>query len=266
MEWEAMVIRPNASSALLSPSDPAPVAVENAGANSPFLIVCDHAGREVPKALERLGLPDEAFDAHIAYDIGAAALAMRLGKALGACVIRQTYSRLVIDCNRAPGHPQSIVEISDGVRIPGNIGLTAGDVAARVAEIHRPYHDRIARELEGRAARGHATVLVCQHSFTPAMDGFARPWRISVLHMGASPMSSAMLEVLRAEPGLVVGDNQPYAMDGIDYTAPTHASGPGLDMLELEVRQDLIANDEGQARWAEKLARWLPAALERTAR
>ncbi len=266
MEREAMVIRPDASSALLQPGDPPPVTVANPGAKSPFVIVCDHAGRVVPQSLGRLGLPDEAFETHIAYDIGAAALAGRLGRALDACVISQTYSRLVIDCNRAPGHPGSIAEVSDGVAIPANLALTPEKIAAREAEIHRPYHDRIALELAARSEAGLPTVLVCQHSFTPSMAGFDRPWHIGVLHLGDSPVSSIMLDVLAAERDLTVGDNEPYAMDRIDYTAPRHAIGPNRDMLELEVRQDLISDEQGQALWAERLARLLPMALARAKR
>jgi len=226
----------------------------NSGADSPFLIVCDHAGRAVPEALERLGLPDQAFEAHIAWDIGALGLARGLAERLGACLIAQTYSRLVIDCNRAPSHHQSIATASDGVVVPGNAMLSEEDVARRVAEIHAPYHSRIAAEIAGREARGLTTVLVCQHSFTPQMDGLARPWHVGVLHMGDSPVSHAMLGLLERTPGLVVGDNEPYAMDNIDYTAPLHALAPGRDMLELEVRQDLIAGADGQRRYADLLA------------
>ncbi len=249
------------STRLLGPGDPAAVIVDNSGAESPFLIVCDHAGRAVPASLGRLGLPEAPFETHIAYDIGASDLAVRLGVALGACVIRQAYSRLVIDCNRAPEHPQSVVELSDGVSIPGNQGLTQAGRAARVAAIHTPYHARIEAELADRDRRALTTLLVCQHSFTPAMDGADRPWQVGVLHLGNSPASVAMLALLGEEGDLIVGDNEPYAMDGIDYTAPRHAGRPGRDMLELEVRQDLIASPEGQARWAARLARLLPRAL-----
>ena len=104
-----------------------------------------------------------------------------------------------------------------------------------------------------RAAR--TTVLVCQHSFTPVMEGFARPWHVGVLHMGNSPVSQAMLGLLERQPGLVAGDNEPYAMNNIDYTAPApRPGGPGRDMLELEVRQDLIAEPAGQRRYADLLA------------
>jgi predicted N-formylglutamate amidohydrolase len=226
-------------------------------------VVCDHAGVAVPRALRRLGLPDEAFETHSAWDIGALGLARRLGGALGACVISQAYSRLVIDCNRALGHPQSIVHIADGFEVPANRDLSPEEAAARAEAIHRPYHDAIAAELEARRTRGLATVMICQHSFTPVLGHEVRPWHYGILHLGDSPVSTAMLQLLGEEPGLVVGDNQPYAMDEIDFTAPRHASPPVVEAVEIEVRQDLISDAPGRARAADLLARLLPLAVQR---
>ena len=131
---------------------------------------------------------------------------------------------------------------------------------ARFDEVHSPYHARIAEVLDARAAAGVGGVILSVHSFTPRMKGQDRPWRFGVLHEGDSPLSFAMLATLRAEPGLVVGDNEPYAMDGIDYTVPLHARGRSLDYLELEIRQDLIAEPEGQA----EVAAFLAEAFRRT--
>jgi predicted N-formylglutamate amidohydrolase len=75
-----------------------------------------------------------------------------------------------------------------------------------------------------------------------------------------------MLGLLRAEGDLIVGDNEPYAMDGTDFTAPFHARAHGCEMLELEIRQDLIAEPAGQAAMAARLAPLLERALEATAR
>ena len=215
----------------------------------------DHAGRGIPTRLERLGLPAGALELHIACDIGVAALGALLADELGATFIAQRCSRLVIDCNRDPARPDAIAEISDGVAVPGNIGLSVADRAARVDEIFAPYHARIAEEIAARRAAGQATILLALHSFTPVMAGAARPWRFGVLHMGGSRFSDAMLGALRVVLGSdLVGDNQPYRMDGTDYTAPRHAIAAGLDYLELEVRQDLIADPAGQAEAAALLA------------
>ncbi|HEY3695167.1 N-formylglutamate amidohydrolase [Phenylobacterium sp.] len=227
------------------------------------MIVCDHAGRAVPQTLGTLGLPAEAFERHIAWDIGAGEVGLRLGRALDAPVVQQRYSRLVIDCNRAPERADAIVAVSDGTEIPANAALSPAAAAVRVAEVHAPYHRRIAEVLDARAAAGLSTVVVAIHSFTPWMNGVSRPWAYGVLHLGDSPLSAAMLAELASEPGLAVGDNEPYAMDGVDYTVPAHAIARGLDYLELEIRQDLIADEAGQAAAAARLARLVTRAAAR---
>jgi predicted N-formylglutamate amidohydrolase len=241
-----------ASTRLLSADEAPPYSVLNPGAGSPLLLVGDHAGRDIPRRLRGLGLPPGALDGHIAWDIGAGALGEALAARLGAAFVRQRYSRLVIDCNRDPGRPDAMPEISDRVRVPGNVGLDAPARAARVREIFEPYHARIAAELDGRT---RSTVVVSVHSFTPVLAGAARPWRFGVLHLGGSPFSTAMLARLQAAFGEdQVGDNQPYSMDGTDFTVPRHAVARGLDYLELEVRQDLIGDAAGQAEVAARIA------------
>lgn len=247
---------------LLAPLERSVAIVLNSGAASPFVLLGDHAGRETPRALGDLGLPPAEFNRHIAWDIGVAGLGARLSQALGATFLRQRFSRLVVDCNRDPARPDAIPEVSDGALIPGNRGLSAAAREARVAEVARPYHAAIAAELDARAARGLATTLVSLHSFTPRMNGFERPWRFGVLHAGDSPYSRAVLARLRGELGeALVGDNEPYRMDEVDFTIPFHARDRGLDYLELEVRQDLLADAAGQAEIAAIVARLLPAAL-----
>jgi predicted N-formylglutamate amidohydrolase len=169
--------------------------------------------------------------------------------------IRQTYSRLVIDCNRNPGQADAMPEVSDGTVIPANAGLGDADRAARVAAIHAPYQAAIGAEIARRDAAGMETVLVSLHSFTPSMRGVDRPWAIGILHGGGDErFSIALLRLLEREPGLPVGDNEPYAMDIIDYTVPRHAFQAGRAYVEIEIRQDLLATAEQQAGWATKLA------------
>jgi predicted N-formylglutamate amidohydrolase len=246
---------------LLGRDDPPPVIVMNEGGGSPFLLLGDHAGRAIPTALGDLGVPPAAMDLHIAWDIGIAAVGALLSPLLDAPFVRQRYSRLVIDCNRKPGAPDLAPAVSDGVAIPGNVGLTAENLAARRAAIYEPYQAAIAAVLDDRAARGLNTVLVSLHSFTPVMQGFVRPWRYGVLHRGDSRFSDAVLARLQAALGEAAGDNQPYAMDGRDNTIPRHADARGLDYLELEIRQDLIADAAGQAEAAAFVAEILRASL-----
>ncbi len=251
-----------ADTSLLDPDEPDPVAFDNEAGPSIFFLTCDHAGRAIPRRLGRLGLPETETWRHIAWDIGIGAVGERLSGLLDAACIRQTYSRLVIDCNRDPAVPSSIPEISETTEIPGNRGLSAAARAARIDSVFEPYHDRIAAALDRRAAAGRATALIALHSFTPVFKGTARPWHAAVLFNRDPRLAHALAALLRAERGLVIGENEPYAVsDQTDYTVPVHGERRGLPHVEIEIRQDLIAGPAGQAIWAERLARLLPAAF-----
>jgi len=247
---------------LLAAHEPGPVFAQRLGERSPFLLLGDHAGRAIPARLEGLGLPPAELDRHIAWDIGVQNLGLALSEALGAPFIAQRYSRLVIDCNRDPSRPDAIPAISDGTTIAGNQQLKAADRGARISEIFDPYHAAVAAELDHRAATGQSTVVIALHSFTPVFAGFARPWLYGVLHMHDSALSHTLLAALReAESEAVVGDNEPYSMDMTDYTVPFHARRRALDYAELEVRQDLIADEAGVA----AVARLIGGLLKATA-
>jgi predicted N-formylglutamate amidohydrolase len=246
---------------LLVPGDPDPVSFDNEAGSADFFLTCDHAGRAIPRRLDRLGLPEHETRRHIAWDIGIGAVGEQLSKLLNAAVILQTYSRLVIDCNRDPKVASSIPEISETTEIPGNLDLSETARAARINGIFQPYHDTIAAALDRRAAAGRASVLVALHSFTPVFKGVARPWHAAVLYNRDARLARPLFELLSAEDGLVVGDNEPYRVtDLTDYTVPVHGERRGLPHVEIEIRQDQIADPGGQAGWAERLARLLPAA------
>jgi predicted N-formylglutamate amidohydrolase len=249
---------------LLASDEPPPVHLLRPRGTSDFVLTADHAGRMIPRALGTLGLVESELTRHIAWDIGIAAVTEALSGLLGAAAVLQAYSRLVIDCNRAPGHPTSIPAVSELTPIPGNAGLLEADRAARRRAIFDPYHAAIGGLLDERLAAGKRTVLVAMHSFTPVFKGVARKVEIGVLYHHETPLSRIMLELLRAEGGLAVGANEPYAITGdSDYTVPVHGEGRGLDHVEIEIRQDLIADSTGQAAWARRMARLLTAADEK---
>jgi predicted N-formylglutamate amidohydrolase len=243
---------------LLEPDEPPAFSVERPDGQSRYFLTCDHAGARVPRKLRSLGVSAEDMGRHIAWDIGAAAVAVKLSAALDAFAILQTYSRLVIDCNRRPGIPASIVRISESTRIPGNEVVTIEQAAAREREIFRPYHDRICTELDRRTAQQRATLLISVHSFTPRFHGKQRPWHAGVLYNRDARLATKLLQRLREESGLVIGDNEPYSVgDATDYTIPEHGEKRGLLHVGIELRQDLIAAVAGQSEWAERLARAL---------
>ena len=205
-----------------------------------------------------LGLPDSERRRHIGWDIGIAGVADQLAGALGAHLVAQRYSRLVIDCNRPPEAPSSIPVISEATAVPGNEGLSRGEAEARRRVIFDPYHQRIRDVIDRRQRDGVPTVLVALHSFTPVYAGVARPWHIGTLYHRDTRLPPLLLQHLRAEPGLVVGDNEPYAVsDETDYTIPVHGEKRELMNSGIEIRQDLIAGPAGQKQWADRLARVL---------
>jgi predicted N-formylglutamate amidohydrolase len=255
-----------AGETLLGADDPRPVVIFNAEGASPFLLTGDHAGNRIPARLGTLGLSAGERVRHIAWDIGVMELGTALADRLDATFLAQRYSRLVIDCNRDPVSGDAVPEISDGTVIPGNKAPDARSIRQRIDEIHQPYQSAIGHMIDARAQKGQRTILIALHSFTPAMGGIARPWDVGVLHWkGDTRFARALLASLTEEAGLTVGDNQPYRMDATDYSVPRHAFPAGLPpaeipYAEIEVRQDLIGDQAGQARWCDILARSLSRA------
>ena len=248
---------------LLGADDPAPCVVVNPQGRSRLVLICEHAGRRVPQGLGDLGLPQEAFSRHIAFDIGAEGVARALSARLDAALYAQPYSRLVVDCNRSLQAPDLIPEVADGTPVPGNAGLGDAQRAARFAAIHQGYHATVAAGLDARGARPTALVMV--HSFTPRLEteGRDRPMHLGVLYHRDTRLGRALIPAVQAaRPDLVVAENAPYrCSDLTDYAVPVHGEGRGLPHVLLEIRNDLIATPEGQADWAALLADTLTAAL-----
>ena len=243
----------------LDADEPDPVMIGHADGGSPFFLVADHAAWTLPRRVGTLGIPQAELARHIGWDIGIWEVSLHLAKALDAFLIGQAYSRLVIDCNRPPTNPTSIPQVSESTEIPGNAVLTPAERQARRQAIFVPYHNRIVQELDRRAER--PTLFVAMHSMTNVYKGISRPWHAAVLYNNDLGFGRVMLEALRAEGDIVVGENEPYTVSAAsDYSAPVHAERRGLPYLELEIRQDLIAGEDGQRAWAARLARVLPAA------
>lgn len=249
---------------LLQADEGAAARVERRHGRSPFVLACDHASNVIPRRLASLGLDTEDLTRHIAWDIGALGVARRLTALLDAPLVWQAYSRLVIDCNRGPWAADFIPAISEHTAIAANHALAEAERRARIEEIFQPYHDAIAAVLDGRQTVGVSTALVAVHSFTPVFKGVPRPWHIGILANRDRRLSSLLLDDLRGQGDLCVGDNEPYAVgDLTDYTVPVHAEARGLPHVEIEIRQDLIADAAGEAEWAERLAGCLGRALDR---
>jgi predicted N-formylglutamate amidohydrolase len=227
---------------------------------SRWLIVCDHARNRVPDWVNggTLGIATEDMERHIAFDVGAAGVAVRLAEKLGAPAVLSNFSRLVIDPNRGEDDPTLVMQLYDGTLIAGNHGISPDGVTERLERCYRPYHAALA----DLAARHEDTVIVSVHSFTPQFRGRPmRPWHCGLLYGDDTRLSLPLVELLEQVPGLVVGANKPYSGHLQGDTIDRHAIATGRQNTLIEIRNDLIETDTGQAEWAERFALLLPDAL-----
>jgi predicted N-formylglutamate amidohydrolase len=219
-----------------------------------LLILCDHAENRIPEACRTLGLKPEDLHRHIAFDLGAAGVASGIATALGAPAVLSRFSRLLIDPNRGLDDPTLIMQISDGLVVPGNVGLSEAEIETRIAQFYRPYHEAIDQAVEAGIAAGKPPVILSVHSFTQAWKGVPRPWAAAVLWDKDPRFPLPLLDALRTIPEVEIGDNVPYSGQLMGDTLYRHATLRGLAHALVEIRQDLILGADGQAAWAYHLA------------
>ncbi|MEZ5839233.1 MAG: N-formylglutamate amidohydrolase [Hyphomicrobiales bacterium] len=219
-----------------------------------LLLICDHATNLLPPAFGTLGLPASELDRHIAYDIGADALTRALARRLGVPAVLSRFSRLLIDPNRGPDDPTLIPRLSDGAVVPGNARIGEAAWNARIAAFYDPYHAALAAAIDEAIAAGHPPAIFSVHSFTPVWRGVPRPWHAGVLWDRDGRFALPLIDMLRADPRLIVGDNEPYSGALENDTLYRHGTMRGLAHALIEVRQDLIAEEEGVGEWTARLA------------
>lgn len=235
---------------------------ENASGVSPYVLLCEHASHFIPPEYGGLGLPGAELRRHIAWDIGAAALARLLSHMLDAPLFLSGYSRLLIDCNRPLGTPTSIPERSEDTVIPGNAGLSAAERVRRAAAYFSPLEQLVTAELDRRTRLAIPSIVLGVHSFTPVFQGVRRPWQAGVLYAEATDFGRGLVERLAADAALTVGDNQPYQVEAEhDYTVPVHGDRRGIPAALIEIRQDLLGAEADIAR----CSAWLAPALSAVA-
>lgn len=227
-----------------------------------LILLADHARNYLPAEYGSLGLPPQQFERHIAYDIGVEAVTRGLAQRLGCPALMTTYSRLLIDPNRSADDPTLIMRVSDGAIVPGNAQVDQLERERRIARFHRPYHAAIATEIDLALGQGVGPVLVSIHSFTPYWKGIARPWQVGVLWDEDRRFAGYLLDALRAQGDLCVGDNEPYSGTLEGDTLYTHGTRRGLRHGLIEIRQDLIVQQSGVDEWISRLAPILEAFMK----
>ncbi|MFO0990970.1 MAG: N-formylglutamate amidohydrolase [Hyphomicrobiales bacterium] len=219
-----------------------------------MVLLCDHARNTLPPEYGALGLPPAEFKRHIAYDIGAEGVTRGLARRLEATALLTGYSRILIDPNRGLDDPTLIMKLSDGAVVPGNRDIDAAERQRRIERFYLPYHAAITCEIDSLISARIRPILVSIHSFTPAWKNVPRPWHAGILWDRDGRLPRLLLDGLRSDASLVVGDNEPYhgALEG--DTLNTHGTKRGLAHALIEIRQDLIADQSGVDEWVDRLA------------
>lgn len=239
------------------------VGVHNFNGDSKIILVCEHASNTIPAQFNNLGLSALKVEEHIAWDPGAFGTARRLADMIDAPLVYANVSRLVLDINREPDHRGSIVEVSELTEIPGNKGLTQSERRARVRAVYEPFHAMLGTVIQSRDAK--SPWLISLHSYTPVFKGVQRPWHVGILHNDDTRLSTRLLDALKKDSGLVVGDNEPYApTDGVYHTIEKHTVSRGYAGAMVEIRNDLIADESGEQDWAARFNRILNGMLAST--
>jgi len=238
--------------ALLQDDEDSPFMAVNAQGQSPYVLICEHASRLMPKRLGTLGLTEAELASHIAWDIGAEKVARLLSRLMDAPLLLQRYSRLAYDCNRPPDAAAAIPELSELTAIPGNRKPSADDRLIRTREIYRPFHDGVSLLLDRRAAAGQRSLIVSIHSFTPVYKGKPRSVELGILHDRDTTLSARLI---KSFPNIDARLNEPYGpKDGVLHTLNLHGFARGLQHAMIEIRNDLVAGERGQDEWAQRLS------------
>ncbi len=224
--------------------------------STPYFVFCDHAANAIPAAMNGLGMPDDLLATHIAWDIGAGALAAALGEALDGALFTCGFSRLIIDPNRALDSNDLIPATSDQIPVPGNQMLSSAARQDRIDRFHIPYHQQLGAALDDFTARHAQPFIISVHSFTNRLMGSAddRPWKLGMLWRCDEPSAKAMIRHLEAATDWPIGDNEPYDARVFNYSIDRHVCPRNLAHLTIEVRQDVIGTDHDIVRLAMVLA------------
>ncbi len=236
--------------------DPQPYVAIDGNFQAGLLLLADHARNVLPARYDALGLAPEELKRHIAYDIGVEAVTRQIADQLAVPAVMCGFSRLLIDPNRGEDDPTLIRQLYDGSVIPGNYPLEPEERKRRLINWYRPYHEAVARAVDRVATESAMPPLIMSiHSFTPRMQGYSRPWHVSLLWDTDDRAMRLLYNALASEGSLIIGDNEPYDGALTGDTMYRHGTLNGYPHVLIEIRQDLIAKDAGQTEWAERLAK-----------
>lgn len=236
----------------------------NPASDSPLILLGEHAGFSIPAHMNRLGVPEITFqdDQNFAGDHGVRHILYSLARQVGMTTIMGRYSRLLIDLNRSPDHPDMLWTKHHGVPVPVNADLSAAEKEERMNSYYWPFHNRVRYHIERLVKSGKRPVLLTVHSYTPkvAEKHAEKPKQFSAVDIGLlygqpSPLLEhfdwAFLNSLKS-----MAHNQPYDLRAMKTgSLLMHQQEHNLDGLALEINVDLLKTILDQKGWADLINR-----------
>jgi len=249
---------------ILSREEAPAVEIINANGAAPIVFACEHASNRVPNYFAGLGLSQKELKSHIAWDPGARDITLGLSAAFDAPLVCSAVSRLVYDCNRAPGAASAMRPMSEDVVIPGNQNISRPEIQARMEQVYQPFVAALKGAIVKKIDLGVSPVLITVHSFTPVYFGQKRHVEIGILHAKDARLADAMLAEAARFPGFRFERNMPYGPgDGVTHTLETQGCKPALANVMIEVRNDFIKTDDAKQMVVATLADMIGRALKR---
>jgi predicted N-formylglutamate amidohydrolase len=202
-----------------------------------IVVTCEHGGNRIPRAYRRwFRRQRQLLHTHRAYDPGALAMARALARTLDAALVTATVSRLVVELNRSPGHPNLF-----------SAAMRAAPEAVRADARRRhylPYRTSVEATIARAVASGHRVLHISAHSFTPKLDGSVRRADSALLYDPARRWERSFCRAWRrtlreAMPDWAVRRNYPYrgASDGLTRYLRTRFADALYAGIELEINQ-----------------------------
>lgn len=231
-------------------------------ARTEFILVCEHASNFIPADLDELNVSEKVVNSHVGWDLGALAVAKKMAKSLNAPLVASGISRLVYDCNRPPEAPSATPAKCEVYDIIGNQNLSEAARDKRTQKYYLPFYNLLTQTIKDQTLKNNQPVIVTIHSFTGIYYGKPRDVEIGILHDDDTKFADAMLDAAKNDDKFNFERNKPYGPeDGVTHTLKLHGLENGLMNVMIEVRNDLIANQQDQAMVAETLSKYIQEAL-----
>jgi N-formylglutamate deformylase len=244
--------------------------------STPVLISVPHAGTEIPAEMaarmtsEALALPDTDWHVPLLYDFA---------QQIGAGLIVAKYSRYVVDLNRDPSGKPLYPGADNTELVPTTTfardavyrsGLAPDDdeVALRVKTYWKPYHDKLAGELDALKAQHGIAVLWDAHSIPSVVPRFFSG-KLPDLNLGSAKGKSAAPDLIEVVVGVFKTTNAfSSVLDG-RFTGGyiTRRFGQpqtGIHALQLELGQACYMDESPPYRFDAQRAAPLKALLLKT--